>query len=155
MKIRKAKLTDGRTIAAFNLALASETEGRRLDAPTVGRGVNALLKDSQKGIYFVAESDGQIVGQLLITYEWSDWRNGNFWWIQSVYVLPQFRGRGIFRSLSGHVKKLAKSRKGVCGLRLYMHEQNRTAAKAYGKIGMVRAGYTVFEMEFSGKKSGG
>lgn len=111
-------------------------------------GVAALLNDPGKGIYFLAEVEGRIAGQLLITNEWSDWRNGNFWWIQSVYVEENFRAQGIFSALFEHVHKLAKQRKDVCGLRLYMDSANATARKTYGRIGMKQTDYEVFEMDF-------
>src|SRR5580765_2701578 len=110
-KIREARLTDSQVIAEFNLRMAWETEQRRLDADRVGKGVAALLNDPAKGTYYLAEVQSgersSIAGQLLITYEWSDWRNGNFWWIQSVYVQKEFRGQGIFRALFEHVNTLA------------------------------------------------
>jgi GNAT superfamily N-acetyltransferase len=128
--------------------MAWESERRRLIRVRVKRGVTALLKDPAKGTYHVAETGGAVVGQLLITYEWSDWRNGNFWWIQSVYVAPEFRQRGVFRALFNHVHKLAKSRRDVCGLRLYMHAENRRARRTYVRLGMSRSEYEVFEMDF-------
>ncbi|NOS72019.1 MAG: GNAT family N-acetyltransferase [Verrucomicrobia bacterium] len=149
MKIRKARLADAPVIAEFNRSLAWETEHRRLIRARVLNGVKALLKDAVKGVYFVAEHDGIIVGQLLITYEWSDWRNGNFWWMQSVFVAEEFRGQGIFSALFRHVRRLAQARKDVCGLRLYMHADNKTAARAYKKLGMARPRYEVFEMDFA------
>lgn len=148
LKIRKARLGDAPQITRFNCQLAWETERRRLNRARVLRGVTALLKDATKGNYFVAEKEGRTAGQLLITWEWSDWRNGNFWWIQSVYVAPAFRGQGVFGALFGHVEKLANSQKDVCGLRLYMHEDNKRAAKVYTKHGMSRSHYDVFEMDF-------
>jgi len=148
LNIRKARLGDAPQITRFNCQLASETERRRLNRARVLRGVMALLKDPAKGTYFVAEKDGRTAGQLLITFEWSDWRNGYFWWIQSVYVAPAFRGQGVFGALFCHVEKLAKSQKSVCGLRLYMHEDNKRAAKVYRKHGMSRSHYDVFEMDF-------
>ena len=110
INIRKARLTDAPFIINCNVCLASETESRCLELATVTQGVEALLADESKGIYFVAEADGQPIGQLLITYEWSDWRNGNFWWIQSVYVAEKFRGQGVFRALFTHVHTLARAR---------------------------------------------
>src|SRR2546427_12131369 len=103
MKIRKAIPPDAAIIADFNARIAWETERRRLHRPRVRRGVTALLKDDAKGIYFLAEEKGVVAGQLSITTEWSDWRNGDFWWIQSVYVAPEFRQRGVFRALYAHV----------------------------------------------------
>jgi GNAT superfamily N-acetyltransferase len=148
MKIRKARLADAPVIAEFNARMAWETEHRRLNPDRVNRGVAGLLKDNNKGIYFVAEVGRRIVGQLLITYEWSDWREGTFWWIQSVYVTPEHRRRGIFRALFRHVHQMAKSRANVCGLRLYMHAKNRRARYAYESLGMKHSGYEVFELDF-------
>jgi GNAT superfamily N-acetyltransferase len=148
MIIRKARLTDIDVIANFNSRLAWETEKLRLNSTTVSRGVRALLKDAAKGTYFIAEQGGVIVGQLLITYEWSDWRNGNFWWIQSVYVAAEFRQEGVFRALFGHVEKLARSRRDVCGLRLYVEKNNRRAHRAYGRLGMKHTHYEIYETSF-------
>jgi GNAT superfamily N-acetyltransferase len=148
MIIRKARLTDIDVIANFNSRLAWETEKLRLNSTTVSRGVRALLKDAAKGTYFIAEQGGVIVGQLLITYEWSDWRNGNFWWIQSVYVAAEFRQEGVFRALFGHVEKLARSRRDVCGLRLYVEKNNRRARRAYGRLGMKHTHYEIYETSF-------
>jgi GNAT superfamily N-acetyltransferase len=148
MKIRQATPADVATIADFNARIARETENRELEPARVKAGVSALLQDAAKGIYFVAEIDGQIVGQVLITYEWSDWRNGNFWWIQSVYVDKEFRGQGIFRALFEHVQDLAKQRQDVCGLRLYMDCGNDTARRSYERLGMKRTDYEVFEVDF-------
>src|SRR5205823_1709721 len=121
--IRQARPEDADTIAQFNSSMARETEQRNLDPSRVLAGVKALLNDPAKGIYFIVEAqqNGEpvIAGQLLITYEWSDWRNGQFWWIQSVYVAEPFRSQGVFRSLFHHVHALAKKRKDVCGVRLY------------------------------------
>jgi len=116
-----------------------ETEGLRLDPECVRKGVTALLADPAKGVYYVAEIDGTIAGQLMITYEWSDWRNGNIWWIQSVYVRKECRRRGLFRHL-------ASAHKGVCGLRLYMHSDNRAARRSYESLGMRQTKYEVFEL---------
>ena len=148
MKIRKARTADAAVIAAFNQNIAWETEKLRLDSLTVRRGVRALLKDAAKGIYFVAEQDDAIIGQLLITYEWSDWRNGNFWWIQSVYVADEFRQSGVFRALFAHIEKLARSRRDVCGLRLYVEKNNRRAQRAYQRLGMKHTHYEIYETSF-------
>jgi GNAT superfamily N-acetyltransferase len=145
MKLRKAVLEDAGIIADFNLKLARETEGLTLDLGTVSAGVTALLRDPAKGIYYVAEEDSRVVGQLCLTYEWSDWRNGNFWWIQSVYVRAEFRGRGIFPALFGHIERLAGAREDVCGLRLYMERDNERARRVYRKIGLEETHYQVFE----------
>lgn len=148
MKIRRARLSDAATIADYNARMAWETERLRLDLKRVTRGARALIKDEAKGFYFVVEIDGKIAGQLLITFEWSDWRNGNFWWIQSVYVAPEFRERGVFRALYAHVHMLAKSRRDVCGLRLYVEHENGRAQKAYARLGMKEAHYKIFETDF-------
>ena len=148
MRIRKARLGDAPIITDFSARLAWETESRRLNRARVRRGVRALLQDPAKGVYFIAEENDTVAGQLSITFEWSDWRNGNFWWIQSVYVAPPFRERGVFRSLYQHVHKLAKSRKDVCGLRLYVDDDNTRAQKAYARLGMNESHYNFFEIDF-------
>jgi len=152
MKIRSAKMTDAAVIADFNSRMAWETEKRTLKPETVRAGVRNLLGDRSKGRYFVAELERNgktsVAGQLLITYEWSDWRNGNFWWIQSVYVQEEFRGQGVFRALFHHVKKLARARKDVCGLRLYVEKENGPAQRTYERLGMKPTHYKMFETDF-------
>ncbi len=111
-------------------------------------GVAALLADTSKGIYFVAEIDGQVAGQVMVTYEWSDWRNGNFWWLQSVYVAAAHRGAGVFKALYARVEDEARKTPGVCGLRLYMDAHNETARAAYRRLGMAETNYVVFERTF-------
>jgi GNAT superfamily N-acetyltransferase len=149
MNIRQATLSDAPVIAEFNLRLAAETEQLRLDPAIVRAGVAAVLADSVKGIYFVAEVEGAVVGQLMITYEWSDWRNGNLWWIQSVYVEPEFRGQGVFHALFKHLENLARASQEVAGLRLYMHTENHRARRTYERLGMKHSDYEVFEMDFA------
>lgn len=151
MKIRQARLSDAQVIVDFNSRLAWETEQIKLKAQTIRRGVRALLTDSGKGIYFVAEQDGQVIGQLMITYEWSDWRNGNIWWIQSVYVASEFRQRGVFRELFNHVKKLGRTHRDVCGLRLYVEKNNRRAHKTYKHLGMRHTHYEIYETAIRGR----
>jgi GNAT superfamily N-acetyltransferase len=150
--IREAKPSDTATIADFNARMALETEHLNLDIERVRLGVHALISDPAKGAYFIAEIEAEgtatIVGQLLITYEWSDWRNGNFWWIQSVFVPEGYRGQGIFRALFNHVDHLAKGRNDVCGLRLYVDAQNDSARKTYERLGMKRTNYELFETDF-------
>src|SRR5262249_18861327 len=148
IKIRPASLSDAPFIADCNRFLAQETEQRQLDLPRVSAGVRALLDDPAKGLYLIAETDGKPVGQLLITYEWSDWRNGNFWWLQSVYVVESFRGQGVFRALFQHVHELAKTRPEVCGLRLYMDADNARARQAYHRLGWLPTRYELFEIDF-------
>jgi GNAT superfamily N-acetyltransferase len=119
----------------------------------VKAGVSAILADATKGLYYVAEVDGEVAGQLMITYEWSDWRNGNLWWIQSVYVKQEFRRLGIFRRLFGHLQALARAQKDVRTLRLYMHKDNLTARRSYEMLGMSQTKYEVFELELEEGKS--
>lgn len=146
--IRAARATDASVIARFNRDMAFETERRKLSPPRVLRGVKALLADPAKGTYYVAESGGEVIGQLLITYEWSDWRNGNFWWIQSVFVAPKLRGRGVFKALHAHIERLARKRKDVCGVRLYVDGHNRKAKEVYARLGLKPTHYELWETDF-------
>ena len=148
MKIRRATAADAVTIANFNAAMARETERLELDRERLLMGVKAVLEDGSKGVYWVAEVDGEMAGQLMLTFEWSDWRNGCFWWIQSVYVDPAHRGRGIYRALYDHVFRLAKEDAGVCGLRLYVDGHNRRAQQVYERQGMRRTAYLLYETDF-------
>ena len=143
--VREAGPADAATIAACNSALAQETENKTLDPAIVGPGVAGLLGDASKGRYWVAESGGEIVGQLMVTYEWSDWRNGTIWWIQSVYVHPDWRRQGIFRTLYRHVESLVEAEPTAVGLRLYVEKQNKRAQQTYRSLGMVTPGYVVME----------
>lgn len=127
--------------------MAQETEGKQLDPETVRAGVEALMEQSHYGFYVVAEQAGQPAACLLITFEWSDWRNGVIWWIQSVYVAPACRRQGIFRQLYQQVQTWASQAK-ACGLRLYVEEENRPAQTTYAALGMKPAGYRVFEALF-------
>jgi GNAT superfamily N-acetyltransferase len=144
--VRIADIAEAAIIAAFNIAMAHETEHRELDRGTALNGVQAVLEDRSKGSYYLAISHGVIVGQMLITPEWSDWRNGWFLWIQSVYVVPEHRRTGVFRALYEHAKELASS-PGKCGLRLYVHRHNDAAIKTYSALGMTEAEYVMFEWE--------
>lgn len=146
--IRRARATDAAIIARFNRAMALETESRKLSPTRVLRGVKALLADSAKGTYYVATANGDVIGQLLITYEWSDWRNGNFWWIQSVYVTPPGRGRGVFKALHAHIERLARQRKDVCGVRLYVDAHNTRAKEVYSRLGLKATHYELWEMDY-------
>jgi GNAT superfamily N-acetyltransferase len=134
-KVRPGKPSDAPFIVGANARLALETEGRRLSPTRLKTGVRTLLRDKSKGAYFIAEVADEIAGQLLITREWSDWRNGHFWWIQGVYVVEKFRGQGVFRALFNHVRALAKAKADVCGLRLYMEAGNTRARRAYERLG--------------------
>ena len=145
--IRAATAEDADFLAHGNAAMALETEHKQLDPGVVGAGVRAALADPGKGLYFIAELNGQRVGQLMFTYEWSDWRNGTFWWIQSVYVLPQARRNGVFRALFRHVEELAERDPGVCGIRLYVEKDNRNARRTYEALGMRDAHYRIYEQD--------
>lgn len=129
--------------------MALETEHKRLDPEVVDAGVRAALGDASKGRYFIAERAGERVGQLMFTYEWSDWRNGMFWWIQSVYVVPQARRDGVFRALFRHVEQLAEGDSGVCGIRLYVERENERAQATYRHCGLQDAGYVVMEVDYT------
>lgn len=144
--IREATQADWPTIVDFNRRLAAETESLVLDEQTLVAGVQAALVDPAKARYFVAcELDGRIVGQLMHTYEWSDWRNGTIWWLQSVYVLPDFRGQGVFRKLLDFVVERGQAEPTVVGLRLYVENHNEQALAIYRRLGMADAGYRVLE----------
>ena len=146
--IRPATLTDATRITEFNALMAKETEDIELNLDRLRAGVEAVLRDHIKGIYYVADADGVVVGQTLITYEWSDWRNGMFWWIQSVYVQKDFRGKGVFKALFEHVRALAKQERTVCGLRLYVERHNARAQQTYERLGMKKTHYEMYEMDF-------
>ncbi len=146
--LREATPEDADTIAGFNSAMALETEGKALEAELIGAGVDALLGDRRKGRYWVAESDGRVVGQIMVTYEWSDWRNATIWWIQSVYVHPEHRRQGVFTALYQHVENIARGETGVCGLRLYVEKANGRAQATYVALGMSKDNYLVMESMF-------
>ena len=144
ISIRPATQEDLARIILFNQAMARETEGRELDRRTISKGVERLLKQPARGQYFVAEQDGEIVGQLMITTEWSDWRNGEIWWIQSVYVSKRLRREGVYRQLHEYVRDLARDQK-VIGLRLYVERDNEPAQATYRALGMRESSYLMFE----------
>jgi GNAT superfamily N-acetyltransferase len=148
ISIRVATQADAAAIVRFNTLLADETEQVALDQNRLGKGVEALLSDPTKGIYFLAERDNAVVGQLMITYEWSDWRNGVFWWIQSVYVEKNSRGTGVFKDLFEHIHTLAKASSDVCGLRLYVDNKNARAKQTYERLAMHCSHYEMYEMDF-------
>jgi len=145
MNIRPAQKEDVVSLVEFNQAMALETEGKRLDEQVLRGGVEAVFRDTQKGFYVVAENDGKIAGGLMITFEWSDWRGQWFWWIQSVYILPEYRGQGVYRMLYEFVKEKAKESKDVCGFRLYVEKENARAQKVYEKLGMKSSHYLMYE----------
>jgi ribosomal protein S18 acetylase RimI-like enzyme len=143
--IRRAGPVDAPTIVEFNCRLAKESEGTVLDEATVRQGVAAALADPNKGPYFLAEDANGIVGQMQITFEWSDWRNGWLWWIQGVYVRPEARRQGVFRALYEHVVAEARENPEVIGLRLYVERENRSAQETYQRLGMNWTKYLILE----------
>ena len=145
IKVRHATAAESVRIADFNRAMAMETEGLALDEKTVASGVVALMGHPDRGFYLVAEVDGAVAGCLLITYEWSDWRNKMFWWIQSVYVKPEHRGHGVYSAMESRVQELAAQAGNVCGFRLYVHRSNTRAQEVYRTLGMQETEYLVFE----------
>jgi len=146
VKIRDAVIADKEKITEFQLAMAMETENLVLDKYVVDLGVEAVFRDPSKGQYFVAESGGQVVGSLLITFEWSDWRNGQIIWIQSVYVDEEHRGKGVFKMLYEFIKsKVLNEDNGYRGIRLYVDKTNEPARKVYEKLGMENHHYETYE----------
>jgi ribosomal protein S18 acetylase RimI-like enzyme len=145
MNIRLAEKADAPALVEFNQAMALETEGKTLDGQILQSGVGRVFDDEKKGFYVVAEENNRIVGGLMITFEWSDWRDGWFWWIQSVYILPEFRGQGIYRLLYDFVKTAAREKADVRGFRLYVEKENVRAQKVYEKLGMEVTYYLMYE----------
>lgn len=145
--IRRGVPADSDTLAEFNTRMAVETEGVRLDPAVINAGVRAALSDEAKATYFVAEMAGRVVGQLMVTREWSDWRNGDIWWVQSVYVHPDHRRRGVFRSLYDHARAEAE-KVGAVGMRLYVEENNAAAQAVYRRLGMSATCYRVMQEMF-------
>ena len=146
LTIRRATPADADLIAEFNQLLAWETEHKRLDPAVLAAGVRAVLADPHKGFYTLAERAGAAVGQTLVTFEWSDWRNGWFWWVQSVYVRADARRRGVFRSLFQEVRRQAEADPTVIGLRLYVERENTRAQQTYLSLGMSDASYYLFDL---------
>jgi GNAT superfamily N-acetyltransferase len=142
--IRKATPDDASVIIDFQQKMAWETEQMTLVPEKINNGVKAVFTDSTRGQYWLAEDNFRVVASLLITYEWSDWRNSIVWWFQSVYVLPEFRRTGIFRSMYQHIKDEA-DKCGVAGLRLYVETNNSRAQKTYEALGMKSEHYTMYE----------
>lgn len=146
--IRVARPGDASFITEFNRLMALETESIELNVEVLQQGVNNLLNDASKGFYLLAENTGEIIGQLMITYEWSDWRNRNIWWIQSVYVKPEFRQKGVYNSLYHQTKNLAYA-EGVREIRLYVEKNNRIAQAVYEKCGMNESHYLLYEAKLN------
>lgn len=152
LTIRLARREDVDVLVHFNAAMALETEGRQLDLERLRRGTLAVFEDPARGFYLVAELPDKpspsVIGQLLVTYEWSDWRNAAFWWIQSVYVHPAWRRRGVYRRMHASVLERARARPDVCGLRLYVDRNNAVAQAVYRKVGLSCSPYHIFEDDF-------
>ena len=145
MIIRRAMAQDADELAEFNTSMAMETEGVELKPEVIGAGVRTMIANPQMGFYLVVELDNGIQASLMVTTEWSDWRNGCFWWIQSVYVRPAYRRQGLYRELYARVKELAEQESEVCGFRLYVEQENRVAQNTYQALGMHETGYRIFE----------
>ena len=146
--VRKAHAGDSQVIADYNTRLARESEVKCLESNTIAAGVRTVLSRPEYGQYFLAEREDEIVGQVLITHEWSDWRNGLFWWIQSVYVPVEYRRSGVFSELYRHITELAKESSEVCGVRLYVEGENTPAHRTYRALGMNHTNFQVMEVEF-------
>jgi RimJ/RimL family protein N-acetyltransferase len=146
--IRAATAADAETLARFQEEMALETEGRHLVPQRVRAGVAAVLADPARGRYLVAERAGRAAGALLLTTEWSDWRAGEFWWIQSVFVPRAERRRGVYAALHRHVEREARSTPGIVGLRLYVESENEAARRVYSALGMEVTGYRLYEVDF-------
>ena len=144
--IRSATPADAPQLTIFQQAMAKETEGKTLDQMLLRKGIEAVFSSHAKGRYLVAEAKGTVIGGLLITYEWSDWRNGMFWWIQSVYVDPKWRRKGAYRAMHSHVRHLASQSGDVCGIRLYVERNNSAAQRTYATLGMTELPYDLYEM---------
>ncbi len=148
-KVRAADHEDLDELVRFNCDMAEETENRKLDPERVRRGIRRLIDQPDLGrALVVTDSGGQRVGCMSVTTEWSDWRNGRFLWIQSVYIVPEFRRRGVFSALYRHIEAEARSESDVCGLRLYVERENRNAQATYLNLGMEETHYRLFEVDF-------
>lgn len=149
---RRARPADMEILVGFSAAMARETEGRELDLALLRKGTQAVFEDPARGFYIVAEAAGpadpRVVGQLMITFEWSDWRSANFWWIQSVYVAPEWRRQGVYRRMHEAVVEEAHQNPTVCGVRLYVERENAVAQAVYHRVGLTRSVYQVFEDDF-------
>src|SRR5437879_360330 len=150
IRVRPARSQDREILVEFNAAMARETEDKALDPAVLAAGVDAVLAEPQRGFYLVAECDGAIAGCLMITFEWSDWRNGDWWWLQSVYIALPFRRRGVFRALYAEVERLAAVAPRVVGVRLYVERDNVRAQQTYASLGMYETHYRMFEKALGG-----
>ena len=147
MEIRRATLNDIKTIAEYNYNLAFETEDKKLDMEILTKGVKNLIEDENKGIYHVCEIGDKVIGQIMYTFEWSDWRNGTFLWVQSVYVDKEYRGKGVFKKLYNYIKDICDNDENICGIRLYVERENYVAQKTYSNLGMHECNYHMYEYE--------
>ena len=152
--VREAVMTDINVLIDFNAAMALETEHKTLDPRVLSAGVAAVITEPKRGFYLVAEHERKVVGCLMITYEWSDWRNGDWWWFQSVYVQPDYRRRGVFRKLYDEVERLASVRPDVVGLRLYVERDNAHAQRTYEALGMSESGYRMYAKAYNPQAAG-
>ena len=151
--IRLAGPDDVDIIARYNADMARETEDKVLDLETLRAGVRAVFDDPDKGLYFLAQIDGRVVAQTMITYEWSDWHNGWYWWIQSVYVHPDHRRQGVFRAIHRHIVGQARAQSDVCGIRLYVDQRNAVARSTYPRLGINPTQYLLYEEDWSATPS--
>ena len=149
MKVSKAQKSDIPEIINFNINMAMETENKKLDEQTVTQGVRKVFSSPSLGYYIIVKNTSGILGCLMITYEWSDWRNGLFWWIQSVYVKKEYRRKGVFRKMYNFIHAKAISDKKCTGIRLYVENNNFIAQKVYTNLGMVETYYKLFEEDFN------
>ncbi|MEX2176430.1 MAG: GNAT family N-acetyltransferase [Pirellulaceae bacterium] len=149
LSIRSARLDDVPGIVEFNIRLAWENEHRRLAEETIAAGVRRALSQPDLCRYFVAEQEGRLVGQAMVTFELTDWRDGVLWWLQSVYVAEAHRSQGVFRALFGHIRKLAEAEPEVRGLRLYVERENERAQRVYEQLGLRPSGHLVYERDWS------
>ncbi len=154
VQIRPAHVSDLDTLVAFNAAMARETEDKPLDPAVLCEGIAAVLADPARGFYLVAECDGAVAGCLMITHEWSDWRNGDWWWIQSVYVAPAWRRRGVYRALHAETERRARATPEVIGLRLYVERDNAHAQRTYAALGMAATSYDIYALQFDAAHAG-
>ena len=146
MLLRMASVGDTEKIARNGIMLARESENLEIEYGKILNGVKGVIENNEKGFYFVVEQEHSIIGQMMITYEWSDWRGKDIWWIQSIYVKKKWRRKGIMKKMLDKIKKMAYE-KDVFALRLYVHENNKEAIKAYEKVEMKKSPYYIFSLE--------
>ena len=149
ISVRDATRSDIPRLCEFQQNMASETEGKSLELDVLAAGIGALFDSPDKGFYIVAQAAGKVIGGLMVTYEWSDWRAATYLWIQSVYVDAAWRRRGVYRALHNHVLEMAEARGDVCGVRLYVERENTVAQQTYYSMGMTRSHYDMFEIDFA------